>query len=157
MSTGDVRTPIKSSSPNRVLAITVGALFIVAIIVAIFSAAKPEVVLDPKSPEGVVQAYLKAALEGNNQKAAQFFSAESVCDVQDLDRAYISDSARVDLVDSTIDGATAQVRIKVDIPTGGPFENFMTEDHTLRLALSGGQWLLTGIPWPLYDCGTAEK
>lgn len=145
------------NSPNRVLAIFVGVIIIAVIIVTVFSATKSAVTLDRGTPAGTVQAYLKAVLEGKNVEAAKFLAPESECSVTDLDRTYVIDTARVDLVDATIDGKDAQVRVKVEIPSGGPFEDFRTEDHTFRLIRSDGNWLLTGIPWPLYNCGVLKK
>lgn len=84
-------------------------------------------------------------------------SPEGVCTVTDVDRAYIVDTARVLLVDSSTEGTTAEVRVRVEIPSGSPLGDFMTEDHTFRLVNSNGTWLLTGIPWPLYDCGVMTK
>ena len=157
MSTGQDRGPLESHSPNRILFITVGVLFLVAIIVSIFSATKTDVVLDPNTPAGVVQLYLKSALDGNYEKAATYLASGSPCAVQDLDRAYIAESTRVDLVDSKIEEMSAQVRIRIEIATGGPFDNFMTEVHTLRLTFSSGKWSLNGIPWPLYNCELVKK
>lgn len=152
MSTGEDRILPRPHSPNRILAVVVGALLLIAVIIVVLSASKSAVVFDRKTPAGVVQAYLKAAFDGKSDEAAKYLAPGSLCEVQDLDRAYVVKTVRVDLVDSTIDGKNARVRIIVDMPAAGPFENFATEDHTLRLIFSGGQWWLTGIPWPLYAC-----
>lgn len=145
------------NSPNRVLAIIVGVIIAAAILVTIFSSTKSIVQLDPGTPKGTVQVYLEAVFAGNNDQAAKFLAPESGCKVADLDRAYVMKNARVDFVKSEIVGDTAQVWVTVNIPTGGPFETFMTEDHTLRLIRVNGSWLLTGVPWPLYNCEVITK
>ena len=146
-----------SKSPNRVLTIVIGLIIIAVAIVTVLSSTKSAVVIDRSTPAGSVQVYLKAVLAGRNAEAAKMLSPESVCTVTDIDRAYIVDTARVLLVDSTTEGTTAEVRVRVEIPSGGPLGDFMTEDHTFRLVNSGGTWLITGIPWPLYDCGVMTK
>jgi len=144
-------------SPNRVLAIVIVTILIVVTLVAIFSTRRSAVTLNPATPQGTVQAYLAALLEGNNAKAAQYLAPESGCNVQDLDRAYVMHTARVVLVKTEVAGTGAQVWVSIEIPSGGPFETFNTEDHTFRLIGANGRWLLTGIPWPLYNCGVMTK
>lgn len=135
----------------------IGLIIIAVAIVTILSSTKSAVVIDRSRPAGSVQVYLKAILAGKNAEAAKMLSPESVCTVTDIDRAYIVDTARVLLIDSTTAGTNAEVRVRVEIPPGGPLGDFMTEDHTFRLVNSGGTWLITGIPWPLYDCGVMKK
>ena len=146
-----------SKSPNRVLTIIIGLVIAAVAIVSILSTTRSTVVISPTTPAGAVQVYLKAVLDGKNAEAAKILSPDSVCKITDLDRVYVVNTPRVDLVSSMIQGITAEVRVKVEIPSGGPFGDFMTEDHTFRLVNSGGTWLLTGIPWPLYNCGVATK
>lgn len=146
-----------SKSPNRVLTVVIGLIIIAVAIVTILSSTKSAVVIDRSTPAGSVQVYLRAVFAGKNAEAAKMLSTESVCTVTDIDRAYIVDTARVLLVDSTTEGTTAEVRVRVEIPSDGPLGDFMTEDHTFRLVNSGGTWFITGIPWPLYDCGVMTK
>lgn len=146
-----------SKNPNRVLAIVIGFVIIAVAIVTVLSSTKSAVVIDRTTPAGSVQVYLKAILAGKNAEAAKMLSPDSVCTIDDIDRSYIVDTSRVLLVDSTISGTTAEVRIRVEIPSGSPLGDFMTEDHTLRLGNTNGTWLLTGVPWPLFDCGVIAK
>jgi sugar lactone lactonase YvrE len=146
-----------SKSPNRVLVIVIGLIVVAFAIVTVLSSTKSAVVLDRATPAGSVQAYLKAILVGKNAEAAKLLSPDSVCTVTDIDRAYVVDTARVVLVDSTVKRATAEVRVRVEIPSGSPLGDVMTKDHTFRLVNSEGAWLVTGIPWPLFDCGVSAK
>ena len=145
------------NSPNRVLAIIAGIVIIAVIVAAVFSSTRSIVRPKPGTPEASVQGYLTAVFAGKNTNAAELFAPESGCTVQDLDRAYVIKSARVDFLKTQVDGASAQVRIRVEIPSGGLFENSMIEDHTLRLVRLNLRWLLTGIPWPLYNCEVMPK
>ncbi|HUW78246.1 MAG TPA: hypothetical protein VMV52_05780 [Candidatus Nanopelagicaceae bacterium] len=145
------------STPNRVLAIIVGLIVGIALVTVVLSATRPIVKLDQGTPQGTVQSYLSAVLDGKNADAASYLSTNSPCTIEDLDRAYVMHSAQVTLVDVATNGDASEVRVKVELPTGGPFENYMIEDHTLRLIRTGDHWLLVGIPWPLYDCGMVLK
>jgi hypothetical protein len=40
-----------------------------------------------------------------------------------------------------------------EVPLGG---SEYAEEHTFRLTRAGGDWLITGAPWPLYVCGKEE-
>lgn len=139
------------------LAIVVGLIIAAVAIVTILSSTKSAVVIDRSTPAGSVQAYLKAVLGGKDAEAAKWLAPAGSCTVTDIERAYIVDTARVLLVDSTTTGSTSEVRVRVEIPSGTPLGDVMTEDHTFGLVKSDGKWLITGIPWPLYDCGMYTK
>lgn len=146
-----------SRNPNRILAVVIGLVIVIVAIVTVLSTTKSAVVIDRSTPAGSVQVYLKAMLAGRNAEAATMLSPESVCKIDDIDRAYVVGTSRVLLVGSTAEGSNAEVRVRVEIPSGSPFGDFVTEDHTFRLSNSSGSWLLTGIPWPLFDCGLVTK
>ncbi len=146
-----------SGNPNRVLAAILGFIIFAVVIVSFLATTRSALVLDRATPAGSVQVYLKAILTGKNSQAAKMFSPKSTCTVTDLDHAYIANTARVLLVNSAITGSTAEVRVREEIPAGGPLGDIATEDHTFRLTKTGGSWLITGIPWPLYDCGAVKK
>ena len=141
------------TSPNRVLALIVGCIAVAAVAAALFAASRPPVDYPANSPEGVVQQYLTLVIDGDHAAAAALFNTDSTCDADDLDRAYIQQGIRADLVKSRTDGDLAFVTVDVTISSGGPFNDSYTEQHSYRLEREAGQWRLTGIPWPLYDCG----
>lgn len=141
---------------NRVLIIIVGIAIIAAIAASIWGTRSVKQ-LDRQTPAGVVQAYLSATFNGRNDVAAQYLAPDSPCKVEDLDRVYINTSSRVSLIDTQLEGDVANVRVSVEMPTGGPFESFNTESHSYRLVQVDGHWLLSGIPWPLWDCGVIMK
>ncbi|OIQ80729.1 hypothetical protein GALL_375100 [mine drainage metagenome] len=141
---------------NRILLVIVGLTIIAAIAASIFGARSVKQ-LDRHTPAGAVQAYLSATLNGRNDVAAKYLAPDSPCKVEDLDRVYINTSSRVTLVDTQLEGSLATVRVSVETPTGGPFESFNTESHSYRLVQVNDHWLLSGIPWPLWDCGVVAK
>ena len=145
------------NSPNRILAIIAGVVIIAVIVATVFSSTRSIVTPKPGTPEASVQGYLTAVFAGKNTDAAEFLAPGSGCKVSDLDRAYITKNARVDLLKAEVDGESAQVWIRVEIPSSDLFENSMTEDHILRLSRVNERWLLTDIPWPLYNCEVLPK
>ena len=86
--------------------------------------------------------------------AAGFLAPSSPCDQADLESAYVPADGFVTLVGVRI----AQARALVDVSvTGGsaallPAE--WSEEHTLTLTREDGHWLLSGTPWPVWDCVT---
>lgn len=146
-----------SRRPTTVVIVVTSIIVALAVVVLVFSVGRNVTEYDATSPEGVAQSYLTAAFDGDFDRAADYFAPGEDCDADDLDRAYFQRNARISLIDSTVDGERARVRIAAEIPDGGPLGGFYREEHTLRLVRSNGTWLLTGIPWPLYDCNVPSK
>jgi hypothetical protein len=145
------------ATSNRILAVIVIAALALSAVAALVSSFREEVKYSTSSPEGVVQMYLTAIIEGKNDQAASYFVTDSECDASDIDRAYVSETLRVNLVSTSIDGNSAYVKIDANSGASGPFDDGYTESHTYRLSKESGRWLIEGIPWPLWDCGTVNK
>lgn len=142
---------------NSILLIIASLSLILVVVSALLTANRDEVKLSPATPEGVVQLYLKSIIEGKNDQAASYFAKDSKCDASDIDRAYVSDTLRVNLVSSSTEAGSAYVKIDANTGSGGPFDDGFTESHTYRLVNESGSWRIEGIPWPLWDCGTITK
>lgn len=145
------------ASSNRILALVVVVALALSVVSALVSSLREEVRLSATTPEGVVQLYLTSIIEGKNDQAASYFAIDSTCEASDIDRAYVSDSLRVNLVSTSIDGSSAYVKIDANTGASGPFDDGFTESHTYRLSKESGKWLIEGIPWPLWECGTINK
>lgn len=143
--------------PTTVMVIIVTVIVALSIVALVFSLGRNVGSYEDGTPEAVAQDYLTATFDGDFDRAASLIDASSNCDADDLDRAYIDDSARISLVESVIEGNRARVRVNVELPSGGPIGGFFGEEHTLRLVRSGNGWVLTGVPWPLYDCTTPNE
>lgn len=140
---------------NRVLAIFVGAVVLLAVVAGLVVANRDTPALDPHTPEGVVQQYLQAVIAGNYPAAAELLSPSSGCDVSDLVAAYAPGSARVVLDHTTVDGDHAVVIVDVTEDSGdGPFGS-SGFSHTERITVQreAGAWKITGSPWLLSSCG----
>lgn len=142
-----------TSRPNRILAVVVGVIAAIGIVAGVLSATRQVPRYDRATPEGVVQAYLTAVIRGDHQQAVDLLTAQSSCTAEDLDRAYIPEDVRVLLRDTEVEGDTAQVKVEVVMPSGGPLEGSeYAERHTFGLTRTGDGWLITGAPWPMYEC-----
>lgn len=150
-------TAVRHSGSNRIL-IGIGLVAIILVVVASFlTRNRSEENFTPGTPESMVQSYLKAAIDGRNDLAISYLSTTSRCTADDLDRTYISDSMRISLISSEIQGDSAFVKITSEYSDNGPFGSGYSEEHSYRLARESGQWRILGIPWPLYDCGVVKS
>ena len=146
-------TRFAASRANQVLVVVLGLVVVVAVVAVIVSASRDTSSPEAGTPAGVVQDYLTAVTEGDHEEAADLIAPESPCDITDLDRAYVPADVRVVLRDTDVDGDTAQVRVEVvmssdDLLGGSEY----AEAHTFRLVSTERGWLVTGVPWPAYDC-----
>jgi hypothetical protein len=142
--------------PNRVLAIVLGVVAVVAVVAVVVSTTRSAPTYDRGTPTGIVQAYLSAVIEGDHAEAAAFLAAESPCEIEDLDRAYVPEEARVVLRDSEVGPDTARVQVEVLMSPGGIFDEY-AEVHNFRLVKQDDDWLITGEPWPMFDCAGTER
>lgn len=141
-----------TTRPSRVLAIVVGLVVLVIVLVGFLAANRSVTDYDRTTPEGVVQAYVAAVVDGDHRAAADLLAEDSPCDVTDLDGSYVPELDRVVLLDAEVDRDSASVDIET-VAAEGPFGAFdVTERHTFRLERSGTDWRITGRPWPLYEC-----
>lgn len=143
---------MSSPRPNRILAAIVAAVVALGLLTLVLSLGRGDVDYDPAGPEAAAQAWLRASLDGDFDAAAELLDPSGDCDATDLDRAYVPDRVGVNLVETVTDGDRSRVRIEVEYPSGNLVGESGREEHTLRLVRLDGKWLLTGIPWPLYDC-----
>lgn len=134
------------------LVVILGLLGVVTIAVLSLTVGRSVKTYDPGSVEGVTQNYLQAVFDGKFDEAATYLATDSECDASDLDRAFIQQDIRISFAEVSTDGDRSMIRITAEIPNGRAFGGYFEEQHSLRLVLQGGEWRLTGIPWPLYDC-----
>ena len=150
-------TEVRHRGSNRIL-IGIGLVALALVVVAAFlTRNRSEENFASGTPEAAVQAFLKAAIDGKNDQAISYLSTTSRCTANDLDRTYISDSMRISLISSEIQGESAFVKITTEYSDNGPFGSGYSEEHSYRLARESGQWRILGIPWPLYDCGVVKS
>lgn len=126
--------------PGPLIGIFVGLLVVVAIVATIV--APSPTTLDPNTPEGVVQQYLEAALDGDEAAAEALLAEET-----DLD-CPSSSSARISLVESTITDDRATVEVRITESNVGPFDGgSYTRTEVFRLERTAEGWRITDWPW----------
>lgn len=143
--------------PTMVVVVTVSIVALAAIVVLVFAVGRDVTTYEEGTPERIVQQFLTAAFDGDTDRAASLIDPTSQCDANDLDRAYIQRDARIGLIEAIVEGDRARVLVDVEVPSGGPLGGVYSEEHTLRLVRSADSWLLTGVPWPLYDCTMSDE
>ena len=145
------------SSPNRVLAIVIGAVVALTLLVVWLSTSRSTTEFAAGSPERTVQAYLLAMTRHDAVEAARYLDPSSGCDVSDLEQAWASDGVRATLVDTSVTGAEARVTVLIS-GDGAPMgEAGTSETHLFQLTRPGQEWLVSGTPWPLYACEGVQK
>ncbi len=141
--------------PNVVLLVVAGLVLVLAVIAALVSASRGELDLDPATPDGTVQLYIKALYEGDEDAALALLDPELGCE-EPFQQLYLSESARVGVLETEMDGDTATVVIEVEEESGaGLFESW-SHRETFELIAAGDGWLITGEPWPVYYCGNEK-
>ena len=143
-------------SVNFYLGIVIALILIIAVIVAVTSSNSTKS-LSIGSPEKVVQEYLVSLNDGRNDLAFKLLASDSSCSIQDIDRAYHSPDAETSLLESKTAGNTAVVRVSIQYDPYSMMDSSSGEEQTYRLIKEDGQWRISGIPWPLWDCGGIKK
>jgi len=140
-------------TPNQILAILVVIISIISILVILISYNRNAIEFDANSPEGVTQSYLNSVFDGNYDLAITYLAADSKCDATDLDRTFINKTVRINLSSVDITGDSARIRLRLEYASSAPFDNNYSEEQVIRLVKEDETWKITGIPWPMYDCG----
>jgi type II secretory pathway pseudopilin PulG len=147
---------------NRAVLILISIISALALITVLTDNRSGSSELQIDSPEWVVQQYLQAMFDGDTDSAYSYLAPSSPCNVTHLDRAWTDQNASINLVEVETnviagDKNTARVEVAVEFGSSDLFSTPYVENHVYRLEESGESWLITGIPWPVYDCGVISK
>ena len=146
-----------TQNSNQILVKVLVVTLVLAAVAAYLTASQETKEYNPSSPEGIVQMYLRDVIAGKNEGAVQYLARGSSCDATDLDRSWMPENVRVSLRETRMEGNRAFVDVAVDIASGGPFDDYYTENHTYRLTRENSAWRILGIPWPMYSCDEVTK
>lgn len=108
-------------------------------------------------PTGVVQAYLTAVITGDDEAVLEYLDPALGCRVspESLDAP---DSAVATVVSTRTQGNSAQVVVEID--EGMEAISVLATGYSHRegfdLGRIGDTWVITEIPWPLYDCAVTS-
>lgn len=132
--------------------LAVVAVLAVAALAVVFSRGEPAL-LDESTPQGVVQRYAAAVIDGDETAAATYLTEAARTQCVDFERAP-TENLRVTLVSTTERESSADVRVLIVVSNGGgPFGNseYETED-VFDLVKTDGKWLVDSAPWQLRTC-----
>jgi hypothetical protein len=133
-----------------VLLAVLGLLVVTAIAVVFF---RPDPALrGAGTPEGVVQRYAAAAIDGDERAATGYLrEAPEPCGEWESEA---EENLRVSLVSTDTRGTSAEVAVSVvSFSPGGPFGSSEYEtQETFQLTKAGGSWLIDTVPWRLRVC-----
>lgn len=111
--------------------------------------------LDPGTPEGTAQGYLRAVVDGDRREALEYLTPElrEACR-HPAGRMWVPESARITLAGTHVDGSSAEVDVVVTrFGEPGLFgATADSHDVTLYLERSGEGWAIATAPWPLWTC-----
>lgn len=144
------------STPNIVLAIITGVIVILAIIAAIFAMRDREPNWPDDSPEAAVQAYVQAVVAEDLDAAIEKLDPELECTPEDLRNLYYPQDTAIALLQAHVQPDSATVAVEIG-NYGDPFlDPFVNEERFELIPDANEGWLITGNPWPVYDCGAME-
>ena len=146
--------PMTTAAPparrTLIVIVSVIAVLVIVSLIVVFTRGTPEL-LDESTPEGVVQRYTSALLEGDESTAIGFLSsdAKEQCGTVEMT---VTDDARVTLVSTDQRDDSASVTVRITRHDGGPFGSEYGYEDTFRLVSSGGEWRVDAAPWELAVC-----
>ncbi|WP_307040617.1 hypothetical protein [Agromyces ramosus] len=149
-----------ATKPDRTLIVILGVIGVLVIVALIVVFTRGEAVpLDEASPEGVVQRYSAAVLEGDEQAAIGYLTPELGDPCRRMGLA-TTDGMRITHVSTTERDDTAHVRVLISTSyDGGMFGSSQYEEEAdFDLVKAGDRWLIEMTPWQLAVCtGGLEK
>jgi|FLYL01.1.fsa_nt_gi hypothetical protein len=137
---------------DRTLQLLVGGTLLLVVVSGVVVATRRQPVdLDPGSPEGTVQEFVEAVLEGDVDRAEEL-ATQPLCDFG-FD-PFVREDFQISLIDSEIRGDRAEVRVLITTFGGeSPFERYESsyEDRFLLVRVDG-DWKVDSSPWPFGLC-----
>lgn len=143
-----------TAGPDRTLLVILSIIAaLVAVALAVVFLRTAPGVIDRATPEGVVQAYSTAVIDGDRTAAEEFLSKElrDNCDAVDPG---LASGVRVTLVSAKVHSDSATVRVSIVTTYGsGPFGSSESESGSaFDLVREDGSWAITSSPWELTLC-----
>lgn len=143
-----------SAATRWLIGIGVATVMLVVASVAVARLVDREVEYDVGTPEGTVQAYLRAVAGGDATTAYGFYSTDlqDSCEITNLrDSLRLgTEDFRATLRDVTERADTVEVRVSLMQTYGsGPFDRGESvSEQVFVLTAEGGGWRLVEAPWP---------
>lgn len=149
--------PTLPAKPDRTLLaiLIVVALLVVVALVVVLVRSVPQEPLDKSTPEGVVQRYAQAVIDGDDDAAAQYLAAP-LKDCEYYERGPID--MRLTFKATNKSDSSATVRVTISTSYGSdPFSSseYSYEDRFV-LVRSGESWLIEQTPYDFISCGAVK-
>jgi hypothetical protein len=143
-----------AAKPDRTLIVILGviAVLVIVALVVVFTRGEPAQ-LDATTPEGVVQRYSAAVIEGDEAAAEEYLVPELADDCRRIETGAVN-GMRVTLVSTTerADSADVEVLIVTSYDGGMFGSSEYEEDGVFDLVRADDAWLIESAPWPLTVC-----
>ncbi|WP_394771584.1 hypothetical protein [Lacisediminihabitans sp.] len=140
--------------PDRALVVVLAVVAVIVVIalVVVFTRGAPKL-LDASSPEGVVQRYSNAVIDGDEKKAAGYLVPATRDGCVRFDSP-LTDNIRVTLVSTKVRADSADVRVSIAQSfDNGPFGSSESDyEDVFSLVRQGGDWLIESAPSILTVC-----
>lgn len=134
-----------------------GTVLVVVIFGAVVGALRGPVALDLETPEGTIQAYAQSVLDMDHARARSLLTEELAdrCTAHDFRSAWVPTSTTATLLEVRNREQTAEVVVRFRSMAGPePFgAGGINTIETFSLVREGGQWRISEVPWPLFECG----
>ncbi|TQL45049.1 hypothetical protein FB562_2461 [Homoserinimonas aerilata] len=140
--------------PDRTLVVIVSIIAAVVILalVVVFTRGTPTP-LDPATPEGAVQKYASAVVDGDFPAATQLMTRAVREQCERADGTSMGD-IRLTLNSSKVSADTAVVRVTISRGVGGGLfgPSLYDSEGTFSLLNEDGAWMIDSAPWELAVC-----
>jgi hypothetical protein len=132
------------------LAALAGVVVVAAVAALMLSTGRDSALLDPGSPEGVVQAYLQDVLDGDETGALEYLTPRLHQRCRKSFPVDETSAFRVDLDETAVTDGEARVEVTIHEPSG-PLGEWQ---HTAVFYLTETEdgWRISTRPWPLNGC-----
>lgn len=141
---------------RRIFGAAIGGLVIISLIaaVAISQSQSPETI-DPATPEGAVQSYVRSVIDEDWVLAESHFTTALAerCSYSDAVGRRTEDIARVSIDNVSISDDSAVVSVVMTHSDDDPLStSTWEEDVVFALVPEDGSWRLDEVVWPYFGC-----
>ena len=142
----------KARSLERRLVLWSGAALAALVVLAVVFSFVGDSELDPDTPEGVVQDYVRAVIAGDRQ-AARSYLADELDGCGTRFPRYLADRAfSMEWIDTIVEAGEAWVTVSVAEADQGIFGSYRPETYEFRLSSADSGWRITHQEWPWFEC-----
>ncbi len=141
---------------NTKLGLIVVSIAVISLIAVIVAALSGEpAVLDPETPEGVVQAYVTAVADEDWAEVRSLLSADLVerCDLSELSVGRVDEISRVSIDDVSISGDIAVVNVVIThVSADDPLSTSTWDEEASFVLVDEDGWIFDEMSWPYFPC-----